>query len=110
MDKMFKYRLGLEARDLITGFTGLITARVQFITGCNNYKISPKVGKDGEAKEGVMFDENQIEIIGQGVHIPGTNTEVDNYTKVITFDPKKKTKAAEVKGGQHDKVWNSNKL
>jgi hypothetical protein len=74
-DPNFKYELGLEAEDIVTGFKGIIEARIQFITGCNNYKLQPKgQAADGKLLEPALFDENRIKVIGKGVNIPGGNT------------------------------------
>lgn len=65
-ENVFKYELGLEAKDLITGFCGVITARVEFITGCKQYVLQPPVDKDGKIPESIQFDENRMEITGKG--------------------------------------------
>lgn len=31
----FKFQKGLEAKDIVTGFTGIITYRVDYLTGCS---------------------------------------------------------------------------
>jgi len=36
---MFKHKLGIIAKDKITGFEGMVTSRVEFLTGCNRYCI-----------------------------------------------------------------------
>lgn len=60
--------LGKQARDKITGFSGIITAQVRYITGCDQFCISPPV-KDGEIKSGQYFDFLRIEIIGDGIEM-----------------------------------------
>lgn len=37
----FKFELGDTARDLITGFQGVITGRAQYLTGCTQYLVQP---------------------------------------------------------------------
>lgn len=37
----FKHELGNKAKDKITGFSGILTARIEFLTGCNRYCIQP---------------------------------------------------------------------
>jgi len=54
--------LGLEAQDKITGFKGILTARHQFLTGCDQYSICPRVNDKGEFPDLINFDENRIEI------------------------------------------------
>lgn len=56
---MFKHKLGLRATDKISGFEGVITARVQYLTGCDRYYVQPKA-KDGAFIEGAYFDEAQL--------------------------------------------------
>lgn len=70
--QIFKHELGKEAKDIVTGFKGIIVARTQWLTGCPRYAIQPKISKDGKVDDNRTFDENQIEIIGKGVVIPQT--------------------------------------
>jgi hypothetical protein len=58
--------LGRKGRDKVTGFEGIITARVTFITGCDQYALAPKA-EDGKIPDSVYFDEGRIEIIGDGI-------------------------------------------
>ncbi len=58
--------LGTKAKCLITGFTGIITAHAKYLTGCDQYCLKPqKLGKDGELKDGVWFDVEQIEVVDE---------------------------------------------
>lgn len=63
----FKHELGKEAKDIVTGFSGIIIARVEYMTGCNQYGISRKAGEDGAIHPAEFFDEGRIQIIGDGV-------------------------------------------
>ncbi len=61
--------LGQKAKDKITGFEGILTARHQYITGCDQYAISPiGLNKDNQPKEIYQFDEGRIEILGKGIN------------------------------------------
>lgn len=64
---MFKHELGKKAQDKITGFSGILTARCEFLTGCNRYCIQPTKLKDGKPIDSIYFDEAQIEIISDGI-------------------------------------------
>lgn len=59
-------KLGLKGRDKITGFEGIITGKVQYLYGCNQYCLVPPA-VNGEIKNGEWFDEGRIEIIGEGI-------------------------------------------
>lgn len=63
----FKHGLGKTAKDKISGFKGVITARVEFLTGCSRYCVQPTEMHDGKPIEGIYFDEGQIEIVGEGI-------------------------------------------
>ena len=54
-------KLGQEAKDKITGFKGIVLGKCEYITGCNQYLIQPKVKKDGEHVSGHWIDEDRLE-------------------------------------------------
>ncbi len=59
--------LGMKVKDKITGFTGIVTGYVTYITGCNQALVVPAVGKDGAAKDASWFDEQRLEQVGKTV-------------------------------------------
>jgi hypothetical protein len=64
----FKYPCGLEAEDKVTGFKGIITARIDFLYGCAQYGLTPKVNDKGETKSVEYFDEGRISLTdGPGI-------------------------------------------
>ena len=61
-------RLGLEAKDKVTGFRGILVSKIEYLNGCIQYSIRPqKTNKDGKPFEGEWFDVQQIEILGPGI-------------------------------------------
>lgn len=60
--------LGQEAKDKVTGFNGILTCRIQYLTGCDHYGIAPRA-VDGKVNETAYFDEGRIEIIGPGITV-----------------------------------------
>ena len=60
-----KFELGITAKDKITGFKGVITGRVQYLTGCDQYLLCPPVDKEGKPGEACWYDENRIERVGK---------------------------------------------
>ena len=59
--------LGKKAKDKITGFSGIIIGKIIYLTGCNQYGLTPPIDKDGKTSSTEWFDESRIEIIGEGV-------------------------------------------
>lgn len=84
---MFKHELGSIAIDKITGFTGVLTSRCEFLTGCNRYCIQPQELKDGKPIDSLYFDEAQIEIVGFGIKASDVQGEENGS---CSPDPSKK--------------------
>ncbi len=59
----FKFRLGAQARDTVTDFQGMIIARNEWMSGCVQYCLKPKVDKDGKIPSGEWIDEDQVELV-----------------------------------------------
>lgn len=60
--------LGTECRDKVSGWTGILTARYEYMNGCVRYEISrSKSKKDGGEPKAFVFDEQQIEYVSDGV-------------------------------------------
>ena len=85
---MFKFELGLEAKDKVTGFKGIITGRCEYLYGCAQYGLVPKVSKEGKRQGIEYFDEGRIEITGRGilpkevkVKKPGAEINLDSPEK-----------------------------
>ena len=56
--------LGMKAKDKISGFTGTITGRCEYVSGCTQLLLAPTVGKDGAARSSEWFDEQRCERVG----------------------------------------------
>jgi len=54
--------LGSKAKDVITGFTGIVTGRAQYLTGCDQYIIAQPATKEGVCPT-CWFDENRLEVL-----------------------------------------------
>lgn len=59
--------LGKKGKDKITGFSGIITARCDYLYGCVQYGVTPPLDKDGKKQSTEWFDEGRIEITGKGI-------------------------------------------
>lgn len=53
--------LGCQAKDVITGFKGTIVGFCQYLTGCDQYCIQPKL-INGTIPDSRWFDENRLSI------------------------------------------------
>lgn len=59
--------LGRKGKDKITGFAGIVTGFVEYITGCNQLLLMPSVGKDGKSGEGQWFDDSRVDLTGKAI-------------------------------------------
>lgn len=58
--------LGKRVKDKVTGFEGIIVAKVNYLFGCAQYGVAPKA-TDGKVNDTHYFDEGRIEIISLGI-------------------------------------------
>ena len=74
-----RIKLGNKVRCKYTGFEGIAVAKTEFINGCIQYTIAPKVDKDGKMQEEFGIDEESLSIIDTDIDID--NDEEIQYTK-----------------------------
>lgn len=60
---MDKINLGATYTDRITGFTGVCTGLCQYISGCNQALLTPKINADGSTKEAHWYDEQRLTLV-----------------------------------------------
>ncbi len=63
-----KIIIGSEVKDRITGFSGVVTGRAEYITGCTQCLVVPRLSADGNYREGQWFDEQRLDPISAVVH------------------------------------------
>jgi hypothetical protein len=51
--------LGKTMKDQITGFQGVVTGRCEYLTGCHQLLLSPKMEKGGKPECAEWFDEQR---------------------------------------------------
>ncbi len=61
------FELGQRVRSVVTGFTGIVISRCEYLTGCVQYGIKPPVDKDGKDVNAVYHDEGEIELVDNGI-------------------------------------------
>ena len=69
---MERIKLGDKVRCKITGFEGIATSRTEFINGCIQLEVTPKLKKGQTAKVddlvGVNIDEGSLEKVDDGIN------------------------------------------
>lgn len=60
-------KLGTKVKDIVTGVSGILTSRHEYLNGCVRYALHPGTDKDGKIMEEVVFDQAQLELIDEGV-------------------------------------------
>jgi len=60
---MVEINLGDKVKCKITGFIGIAVAKTEYINGCIQYIVAPKVSKDNKFPEEISIDENSLEVI-----------------------------------------------
>jgi len=88
---MNKIILGDKVRDKVTGYEGIATSRTEFLNGCFQIEITPKMKKGNNLKiedmTGMAIDEQQLERINCGI-----NTPKKKVIKTDTGGPMRKIK------------------
>lgn len=69
-----KIKLGNKVRDKVTGYEGVATARVEYLNGCVQYCVKPKVGSDGKMPDHEYIDIQQLEVVSEGEAITPSKT------------------------------------
>lgn len=59
---------GHEVRDIVTGYTGIVTSKTEFLNGCVRLAVlKSNLTKDGDIAPDNVFDVQQLEYLGTGV-------------------------------------------
>ncbi len=67
--------LGLKAKDVVTGFSGVVTTLSFDLFGCVQAVITPKVDDKGETQSGNWFDVTRLEILDENPVMPRPDFE-----------------------------------
>lgn len=73
-----RIELGDKGRHAITGFEGIVTARVEYLTGCNQLCLQPQgIKPDGGTHEALYFDEPYVDLVESGT-VPNRTPQRDD--------------------------------
>ena len=76
---MNKIELGDKVKCIHSGFVGIVISRSEFINGCIQCEIIPKVGRDNKLIESVIIDEKSLKVITPAKK-PKYKTEITGNT------------------------------
>jgi hypothetical protein len=72
--------LGRKVKDRITGFNGVVTGYVKYLTGCNQCLVIPPMGKENKKPDGEWFDEQRLEVL-KGLALVLDNSKANGFDK-----------------------------
>jgi len=67
-------KLGDKVKCKYTGFTGVTVAKTEFINGCVQYEVAPKVGKDNKINDSMGIDEESLLVIKKASNVKSKPT------------------------------------
>ena len=59
--------LGCRARDIVSGFEGIVTGKSDYMNGCVQWCLSPQIDEKGKHVSGNWFDSQQLEYVDSGI-------------------------------------------
>lgn len=75
---MQKFEFGIEVKDVITGFKGVVGGHARYITGCDQYLVQPK-SKDGSSyPDSAWVDEGRLKVVKKGRKLSLKDVESDS--------------------------------
>lgn len=82
MQTHFKYPMNAIAKDVVSGFQGVIIVRSAHLFGCAQYGLAPQeLAADGSPRKTEYFDEARIEIMDNSNAVYGE----DEYKYIFTI-------------------------
>ncbi len=74
MTTKWKFKLGVKVKDSVTGMQGIVIGRLEYLNGCKQYDVQPKMLKDGKRADNWWIDGNQLTKVGEAVRVRKTRT------------------------------------
>lgn len=62
-----KFNFGDKVKDRVSGFTGIVIARYEWMNGCIRYEVQPDKLKDSKPIDPLSFDVGQLDLVKAGV-------------------------------------------
>jgi hypothetical protein len=64
----WKFNLGDEVVDRVSGHTGIVCIRSEHLNGCKQYAVFPKKGSDGKIPDAMNIDGEQLDLVSEGLN------------------------------------------
>lgn len=62
----FKFELGDTVKSVMEGYTGIITARCKWFTGCNNYSLkSTELNHEGKPTDNIWYEQDNLILVAK---------------------------------------------
>lgn len=65
-DEEIEIELGDTVKDIHTGFKGVAIAKTEYINGCTQFSVIPKVDKEGKMQEEIGIDIENLVVVKKG--------------------------------------------
>lgn len=67
---MSPFRLGDKVEDRVTGLVGIAVARIEYLNGCVQWCLQPRVAEDAMKIDSHYIDEGQLRKVSDGINPP----------------------------------------
>jgi hypothetical protein len=74
-------RLGRTYKDKISGFQGVATGHVEYITGCNQTLLQPKSIDGGKPADSCWFDDQRVDLVEEESRIVLDNGKTPGFDR-----------------------------
>ena len=82
-------KLGDKVKDKITGFSGTVVAKHEYLNGCVRLTVQPNTLKNGKPIEPETFDVEQMTLVKADQHKPMTRSGGPERTPARTAVPRR---------------------
>lgn len=62
-------KLGDEVQDIITGFTGIVTAETNYLSGSRSLEVQKQISEDNKYPPSTWISSNYLKKISDGIHV-----------------------------------------
>lgn len=67
-------KLSDQVRNVISGFEGIITGKCEYINGCVQFLVQPRVDKEGNHRNAKWIDDAELEMVKANATDVGSST------------------------------------